>query len=893
MVNCQINMDVKHYMVAEEIPKVYDAKKSEEKWSKFWYDHEIYKLENCNEGPIFHIDTPPPYPSGDLHMGNFLNWTYFDIIARFKRMKGYRVLMPQGWDEHGLPTEVKVEQHHNVRRSEVDHNQFIKWCKDYTEKFIKKMRSQFIRNGFSLDWTREYRTSSDEYVAKVQRSFIELYKKGLIYRAQHPINWCPRCETAISDAEVEYTKRKTKFNHVKFKLDDKNIIIATTRPELLPSCVAVAVNPKDLRNSDLIDLDLEVPLFGKKVPVIADRAVDASFGTGIVMICTFGDKQDVEWAMKHDLDIVECFDEKGRMTKVAQKYEGMSLAECKEKIIEDLKSNDLLVKQDDLDQNVGICWRCSEPIEILERLQWFVKVRDYKDRLLDENEKIKWYPNYMRQRMIDWTNSLSWDWVISRQRVFGTPFPVWYCSRCGEIILPSIEQLPVDPIKEKMKCRKCGSENTKPEKAGMDTWMDSSITIAHHAGWPDNPNWKEAVPAQLQPNGTDIIRTWDYYLMVRHLMLFDRSAFKSVLINGMVMGEDGRKMSKSLGNFVTTQDALDKYCSDALRQWVACGGSTGSDIPFSWKEVKHGFKFLIKYWNALRFVFMNIKDTEFSESIDLKPIDKWILNKLYQVINLAGNYLEYCNFNEALKTIRAFIWHNFCDDYIECVKYRLYSNMESKEASQFVLYKVVKITLKLLAPFVPFFTEEAYNSFINKDYKSIHLESWPKGQKIDKNIIEEGNLAQNIISSIRKYKSDNSIPLNREITQINIYSDKKHTEVLKKFKEDIKNTSNAKALEILEGRGDFEEKIVEIKPNYSKIGPKFRSKAKEVINYLQNLNLDEIDSIESGIEIEFSDGDKDTIAREDIILKKAFLEKSGQEVDIISDLDFAKIVISI
>lgn len=241
-------------MPKTDIPKVYEAHTTEEKWSKIWYEKKLYAMENCRDGPIFHIDTPPPYPSGDLHMGNFLNWTYFDILARFKRMQGYKVLMPQGWDEHGLPTEVRVEQLHNVRKSDVDHEKFIQWCKDYTKEFIQRMKSQFIRHGFSLDWTREYRTSSDEYVAKVQRSFIELYEKGLIYRGQHPINWCPRCETAISDAEVEYKTRKTKLNHVKFRLDEKDVIIATTRPELLSSCVAVAVNPQDYRNSDLIDL---------------------------------------------------------------------------------------------------------------------------------------------------------------------------------------------------------------------------------------------------------------------------------------------------------------------------------------------------------------------------------------------------------------------------------------------------------------------------------------------------------------------------------------------------------------------------------------------------------------------------------------------------------------
>jgi valyl-tRNA synthetase len=436
---------------------------------------------------------------------------------------------------------------------------------------------------------------------------------------------------------------------------------------------------------------------------------------------------------------------------------------------------------------------------------------------VENASKIKWYPPHMQQRLIDWASSLDWDWVISRQRIFGTPFPLWYCKACKEVILADKSALPIDPTQTApdKPCPKCGSHEYIPEMDGMDTWMDSSITIAVHAGWPDDPNWTKYFPADIQPNGTDIIRTWDYYLLLRHLMLFDQIPFKAVLINGMVTGEDGRKMSKSLNNFVTTESAVKEYGVDALRQWAAAGGSVGSDIPFTWKEVKHAFRFLVKYWNAIRFVSMHLKEYRLKEPVKLNPFDRWILEKLNNVIIDVTKNMEEYRFNIALNTLRSFIWHDFCDNYLECVKYRLYDKTIAQseiESAKYTLATVINTTLKLFAPFIPFFTEEVYNNLFTTKFQSIHLTTWPEKLDIKEELEKLGDIAIEIIKTVRKLKSRANQPLNKEIDWIKVRSS---NYALKMFIEDIRRTIKAKEIQIKEGTTGYpvsDDLFLEISP---------------------------------------------------------------------------------
>ena len=793
------------------LPKEIDFLAMEEKWQRLWEEWGIYRYDwEDDSRPRYSIDTPPPYPSGDFHMGNVLNWTYFDIVARYKRMRGYNVHFPQGWDCHGLPTEVAVEKAHGIRRSDVPADEFRKLCEEWIETYIDVMKRAIIRLGCSVDWSLEYRTMDPDYMRKIQLSFLILYEKGFIYRGEHPINWCPRCETAIADAEVEYEHRKGRLYTIAFGLKDGEVLIATTRPEYIPACVALAVHPRDERYRHLVGQEARVPLSERWVPIIEDEGVDPEFGTGAMMICTYGDKSDVLMVARHRLPVIKLVDERGRMTELAGPYEGLSILEAREAIVRDLDRAGLLRGVEEIEQDVGVCWRCKTPIEILSKEQWFMRTTALTDRVVEMALKIKWYPDWMKYRLIDWARSLDWDWVLSRQRVFATPIPVWYCKRCGAVKLAEPDELPVDPryTQPKTPCPKCGSREFEPETDVLDTWFDSSLTCAIHAGWPDRPDWRKLFPASIQPNGQDIIRTWTYYLMVRHLALFDEAPYKAVLINGMVLGSDGRKMSKSLGNFVATPEVFNKYGADAARQWAAAGGSTGSDIPFRWGDVEYGWRFMRKLWNACRFASLHLVDYQPGEMPELELLDRWLLSKLERLIGEATEAYEECLFMKAFEPVRSFVWHIFCDHYIEAVKYRLYGG-EGRESAQWTLYYAVKRMLQLLAPVIPHITEEIYSHMYAKgEGDSIHISRWPEvnSSLIDPEAERRGDLIVAVIGAVRREKSRMGIPLGREIEAIELYADGGfEAETLRMAVRDIAGTLKAKRVEVYEGRGGEHE----------------------------------------------------------------------------------------
>ncbi len=695
-----------------KIPKDYDHHRESE-WQDKWQENELYKFIGDEIRPPYVIDTPPPYPTGSIHMGHVLNWLYMDLIARYKRMTGYDVLFPQGWDCHGLPTEVKVEETHHIKKSDVPREEFRRMCIELTQSNIMMMKTQMQSLGFSQDWSREFVTMTPEYKRKTQHSFLEMYDEGLIYQAVHPVNWCPRCETAIAFAEVEYHENETYLNYLEFpEVDGEGKVpIATTRPELLSACVAVTVHPDDERYQSIAGKYLEVPLYDRKVKLITDEDVDPEFGTGAVMICTFGDKTDVSWVNRYELDVIEAIDEKGSMKDVAGEYAGCTINECKEKIIADLKTEGILKKQEKVEQNVGLCWRCKTPIEILVKKQWFVAVNQLTDIITDTANMMVWKPEHMKTRLLNWTNSMDWDWCISRQRIFATPIPVWYCTDCGRVHLPRPEDLPVDPTVDKpnVECP-CGGSDFIGEEDVLDTWMDSSITPLIIAGWPD-VNYSDLYPSDLRQQGHDIIRTWAFYTILRCKVLTGTSPFKEVVVNGMVFGDDGHKMSKSRGNVIAPEEVIDTYGADALRLWAA-NSVPGSDVPFNWKDVKHGYKFLRKFWNAYRFISIHITDYHMSKGedeilMDLNPLDKWILSKLNCLVEDVTRSMESYNFADASVKIQSFIWHDFCDEYIEAVKYRLYNDSDSisNETVKYTLRQVISTSLLLLSPLTPHFTE--------------------------------------------------------------------------------------------------------------------------------------------------------------------------------------------
>ncbi|MBC7129918.1 valine--tRNA ligase [Candidatus Bathyarchaeota archaeon] len=799
------------------LPKDFDIIAIERKWQRLWEEAGIYRFDwNEHSRPVFSIDTPPPYPSGEFHMGNVLNWTYFDIVARYKRMRGYNVLFPQGWDCHGLGIEVQVEKEHKVRKRDVPPDKFRKWCMELVEKYIAMMKEGIIHLGCSVDWSTEYRTMDPNYWRRTQLSFIILYRKGYIYRGTHPVNWCPRCETAIADAEVDYETREGKLHYIRFPLenDDGYLLIATTRPEFIPACVAVAVNPSDDRYSKYIGKRIKVPVVNRSVEIIPDEGVDPSFGTGVVMICTYGDKEDVKTVKRHKLPVITLLTENGLINENGGKYRGLTVQEARKAIVKDLEAAGLLEKMESLTQEVGVCERCKTPIEILEHKQWFMKTRILTDKVVKAANEIVWYPDHMKTRLIDWARSLDWDWVISRQRVFATPIPIWYCKNCGETILAEEDWVPIDPKLENPRierCPKCGGKEFTPETDVFDTWMDSSITCAVHAGWPDREDWRRFFPADLHPSGVDIIRTWAYYLVVRHIALFDEKPFKSCLINGMVLGSDGRKMSKSLKNYVATPEVLDKYGADAARQWAAGGGATGSDIPFRWADVEYGRRFLTKLWNASRFVGNQLQDYVPGEKGELQTLDRWIISKAEKLTQKVTEALEKCQFNIALDEIRNFTWHIFCDQYIEAVKDRLYKpeiyGEAKRKAAQYTLYTVLYRILQLLAPITPHITEEIYQTMYAEHIgcRSIHLTPWPKveAEKIDEAAEREGDLIVALIAEIRRDKAEKRKPLNAPIKMVKVYAgNSDYASIIKRNKEQIAGTCKISKLQILQEKGD-------------------------------------------------------------------------------------------
>jgi valyl-tRNA synthetase len=792
------------------LPRKIDFIENEAKWQALWEKQGIYSYDWGDDSRArYSIDTPPPYPSGDFHMGNVLNWTYFDMRARYKRMQGFNVHFPQGWDCHGLPTEVAVEKAKGIRRSDLPPDQFRTLCEEWIEEYIAVMKEAVIRLGCSVDWSLEYRTMEPQYIGKVQKSFLILYDTDMIYKGEHPINWCPRCETAIADAEVERQHRTGKIYTLDFSVEGEDLPIATTRPEYIPSCVAIGVHPDDDRFNHLIGKEAKLPNSERTVAIIAHDEVDPEFGTGTMMICTYGDKADVIAVARYKLPVIKLIDGKGTMTDAAGKYSGMGVEEARKAIVADLEEAGLLRSVEDITQEIGSCWRCDTPIEVVTTDQWFMRTMSLTDDVVRTTKQIQWFPDWMRYRLIDWATGLDWDWVLSRQRVFATPIPAWYCKTCGSIRMAKPEELPIDPRVDTIQdvCE-CGGNEWVGETDVLDTWFDSSLTCAIHAGWPDREDWKNLFPASVHPSGQDIIRTWAYYLMVRHLALFGETAYNSVLINGMVLGGDGRKMSKSLGNFVATPEVFDKYGSDPARMWAATGGSTGTDIPFRWADVEYGWRFMRKLWNACRFATMRLEDFEPSKKPQLELLDKWILAKLESVVKLATDEFEECRFMNAADATRNFVWHVFCDHYLEAVKHRLYGEGEEKAAAQWTLHYAVKRILQLLAPVMPHITEEIYSIMYAEGEKdSIHLSPWPEYDAvlIDEEAEARGDLIIATIRDIRREKNKQGIPLNAPLEQVSVYTpNAAEAESLVMGIEDISATMKADNVEIHEGEGGDE-----------------------------------------------------------------------------------------
>ena len=772
--------------------KNYDPQKTEYKILRFWLTNQIYKF-NPKRGKIYSIDTPPPTVSGKMHIGHAFSYSQQDFIARYKRMKE-NVFYPFGTDDNGLPTERLIEKLKNVKSKEMSRNEFIKLCletlKEITPDFIQDWKNL----GISCDYDIYYSTIDENSRKLSQKSFLELYKKNLVYKKEFPTLWCPECQTAIAQAELEDKEASSLFSILKFKVSDNDLLIATTRPELLGACMAVFINPKDRKNKHLVGKKAVVPLFNYEVPIIEDESAQLNKGTGILMICSYGDKYDAEAISKHKLAPRIILNKDGRLNENAKEYRGLKIKEARKKILDDLKNAGLVTEQKQISHFVNVHDKCGTEIEFIPTEQWFIKILNEKNKLINQGKKIDWYPNYMFKRYENWVKGLEWDWNISRDRHFGVPIPLWECKNCNKVILPSENELPVDPLEVKKFCPVCKKIANGEEKV-LDTWATSSLTPQIANNLIDN---KIKIPYSLRPQAHDIIRTWAFYTIVKSLYHENKIPWKNIMISGFGTLE-GKKMSKSKGNVIEPQEILKKYGADALRFWAA-GSKLGEDLDYNEKDIITGKRFITKLWNASRFVFINLKDYKSKgkrQKAKGKPetIDKLFLIKLNNLIKKCTDSFEKYDYSNAKTEIEKFFW-GFCDNYLEIVKKRIYNKTGYKKLSaQYTLYKSLLTILKLIAPIMPFITEEIYQNYFKKTEKekSIHLTKWPISEKIVEKT-ETLDLFLDVLTKIRQEKSFHKKPMNSEIILTLPKSEKNK---IKSLLEDLKDVTNAR--EVNEG----------------------------------------------------------------------------------------------
>ncbi|MEE9440934.1 MAG: class I tRNA ligase family protein, partial [Candidatus Thermoplasmatota archaeon] len=659
------------------------------------------------------------------------------------------------------------------------------------------------------------------------------------------------------------------------------IEIATTRPEMLPSCQIVAVHPSDERAPWLVDQVVKVPAFDKEVKIVEDDAVDPEFGSGLVMICTVGDKEDLNWVFKYKLPLDMSINEEGEMTEICGKYQGMKIEDARKQVIEDLEKTDLLIKREPLDQNVGVCWRCKTPIEFINAEQWFLKTVDFKEMVLKQSDAMNWFPEFMKIRLEDWVNSLEWDWVISRQRYFATPIPLWECGKCGEVVIARPNDCYVDPTIDKPpveKCPKCNGKLIGCEDV-FDTWMDSSISPLYNTFWQrDNEKFKKLYPMSLRPQAHDIIRTWAFYTILRCTLITDAKPFENIMMGGFILSEDGTPMHASLGNVIDPLKVIDEYGTDAFRCYAA-SCALGEDNPFRKKDVIRGTKLLRKLWNVEQFIG-NIVKKDQPEETQLQDIDRWMLSKYSKLVKRCTKQMDEFDYSQTMKEVEYFLWHELADHYIEMIKSSIYEE-KNVESIQYTLYTVGLGLLKLFAPFIPFITEEIYQNQYkdSKGDNSIHVSAWPEPILVDEEKENTGELVKNYISQIRSWKSEQGIALNASINTSVTYASKETISKLKASESIITSTLKyPKNHSFIAGKPDIEEKIVSVLPVYSKLGPKFTNESKKITKWVHDKQAEIIKKIEEVGDIFISDIPSVQSSFKEGLLKNGYIQVKKETV---------------
>lgn len=806
--------------IAETFPKRYEPREIEKKWQDFWYSKGLYRFDPNSNRPTYSIDTPPPTVSGRLHIGHVFSYTHTEMISRYKRMKGFNVYYPFGYDDNGLPTEILTEKEHGIRSHQVERKKFRELCLQTGQKYAQLFSNLWKNLGFSCDFESAYSTISPSSQRISQWSFIDLYHKGKVERRKEPALWCTKCATSFAQAEIDDQHIAGKFVHIPFTVEGKDpLIVATTRPELLSACVCVFVHPDDDRFRAYVGKKAKVPLFDHEVPVIADSKALMDKGTGVVMCCTFGDTTDIAWWRQHKLPLREAISKFGKMTDLAGPFANLKIEEAKAKTIEALKEKGLLLKVIEIPAEqrvVNTHERCGTPVEFIVQPQWFIKVVEQKDELIEVAQKIRWFPEFMRSRYENWVSNLSWDWAISRQRAFGVPIPAWYSEDGKHIHVPDIKDLPIDPTESKPKVP-CPSGEWIADADVLDTWATSSVTPLINARFTLENERKNFLPMSMRPQAHDIIRTWAFYTILKNYFHFGQLPWNDAVISGHVKKPDAKvqgsqmagqefvkktKISKSKdGDTYAPEKIMERNCSDAIRLWSAAAG-VGIDVEFDEGGMNDSSKFLNKLWNATRFALMNMEGfTPRENQISSHPVDRWIWARLAQVSQYYFKNLDLYEVHGAKVELDKFFWIDFCDNYIEFAKWRC-SSPDSKiaEGAKQTLYDILYRLIQLYAPLAPHITEEIYQLYFKQFVKaeSLHTTEFAKtsAELLDAESLATGKVLVGIIGLVRSYKSKNQLAFKAAMESLTILVPAESEKYAKAVLEDIRQFAQAAQIEI-------------------------------------------------------------------------------------------------
>ncbi|MHB1405726.1 MAG: valine--tRNA ligase [Desulfitobacteriaceae bacterium] len=740
-----------------ELSSVYDPGSVEGKWYRFWEESGFFRAKVEEDKKPFSIVMPPPNVTGSLHLGHAMDSTIQDILTRFRRMQGYNTLWLPGTDHAGIATQAKVEEQltkEGLSRHDLGREKFLERVWAWKGQYGGRITQQLRRLGASCDWSRERFTMDEGCSQAVREVFVDLFHKGLIYRGNYIVNWCPRCHTTISDIEVEHVDREGQLSHLRYSVKGSNesLVVATTRPETMLGDTAVAVHPEDERYQHLIGKTVILPLVQREIPVIADEYVDREFGTGAVKITPAHDTNDFEIGLRHNLPEVKVLDKEARMNENAGKYQGLDRYEARKQILADLEAEGVLVKVEKHDHAVGECYRCSTVIEPMVSKQWFVKMEPLAKPAMKvvRDDSLTFVPDRFAKIYLGWLENIR-DWCISRQLWWGHRIPVWYCEECGAEICAK-----EDPVT----CPTCGAHKLEQDPDVLDTWFSSALWPFSTLGWPQpTPELKHFYPTSVLVTGRDIIFFWVARMIFTALEFQHEVPFRQVMIHGLVLDAQGRKMSKSLGNGVDPIEVIEKYGADTLRFMLVTGNTPGNDLRFHPERLEATRNFANKIWNASRFVLMNLEDYEEGPRGELTLADRWILSRYQATAEDVSKALERYDLGEAARLLYEFVWSEFCDWYIEASKIRLYDRTDTpaRHTAQSVLFEVLEGTMRLLHPFMPFLTEEIWQHLPHNG-DSIMLQQWPEVRNYwDATAEKEMVLNMEIIKAVRNIRAEMNV----------------------------------------------------------------------------------------------------------------------------------------